>query len=219
MKLIAATPSPFVRKVRVLILETGQVDDVEIVYTMPTPVSPDDQAVAANPTGKIPSLLREDGPTLYDSRVITRFLDARAGSGLYPEARLWETLTLEATADAIMDAGVLMVYEHRVRPEDKVFDGWVEAQWGKIERAVQAINERWMSHLHGPLDMSHIAVGCALAYLDFRQHERDWRSDAPELAAWFGTFDARPSMQSTKPERDHDGTQPHPGWPAGDRVF
>ena len=162
MKLMAAKPSPFVRKVRVLILETGQSEDVEIIYIMPTPVSPDEQAMAANPTGKLPSLIREDGPALYDSRVITRYLDARAGAGLYPEARLWETLTLEATADAIMDAGVLMVYEHRVRPEDMVFEGWIEAQWGKIDGAVRAINERWMSHLHGPMDMSHIAVGWAL---------------------------------------------------------
>ncbi|MEO0894134.1 MAG: glutathione S-transferase [Pseudomonadota bacterium] len=200
MKLIAAKPSPFVRKVRVLILETGQSDDVEIVYIMPTPVTPDEQAMAANPTGKIPSLIREDGPAIYDSRVITRYLDARAGAGLYPEARLWETLTLEATADAIMDAGVLMVYEHRVRPEEMVFDDWVEAQWGKIARAVQAINERWMSHLQGPMDMSHIAVGCALAYLDFRQPDRDWRADAPELATWFAAFDAREAMQATRPE-------------------
>lgn len=200
MKLIAAKPSPFVRKVRVLILETGQQDDVEIVYIMPTPVSPDDQAMAANPTGKIPSLVRDDGPALYDSRVITRYLDDLANAGLYPEARLWETLTLEATADAIMDAGVLMVYEHRVRPEEKVFDGWVEAQWGKIDRAVSAINERWMSHLQGPMDMSHIAVGCALAYLDFRQPDRDWRAANPDLAAWFAEFEARQAMQTTKPE-------------------
>ena len=200
MKLIAAAPSPFARKVRVLIYETGQSEDVEIVFTAPTPVSPDEQAMAANPTGKIPSLIREDGPALYDSRVITRYLDARVGAGLYPEARLWETLTLEATADAMMDAGVLMIYEHRVRPEEKVFDGWIEAQWGKIERAVRAINERWMSHLLGPMDMSHIAVGCALAYLDFRQPQRDWRSQAPELAAWFAGFEARDSMQDTRPE-------------------
>ena len=182
MKLMAAKPSPFVRKVRVLILETGQSEDVEIIYIMPTPVSPDEQAMAANPTGKIPSLIREDGPALYDSRVITRYLDARAGAGLYPEARLWETLTLEATADAIMDAG------------------WAEAQWGKIERAVSAINERWMSHLQGPMDRSHIAVGCALAYLDFRQPDRDWRGSNPELAAWFAEFETREAMQATKPE-------------------
>jgi glutathione S-transferase len=173
---------------------------VDVIEIMTTPTNTDAQAMAANPTGKIPSLLREDGPALYDSRVITRYLDARAGAGMYPEARIWETLTLEATADAMMDAAVLMVYEYRVRPEEKVFDGWIEAQWGKVSRAVSAINERWMSHLQGPMDMSHIAVGCAMAYLDFRHPERDWRENASDLAHWFAEFNARDSMQATKPE-------------------
>jgi len=200
MKLISAGPSPFVRKVRVLLHETGHTDDVEIVDVAATPVTPNADAVAANPTGKIPALIRDDGPALYDSRVITRFLDARAGAGLYPEARLWETLTLEATADAIMDAGVLMVYEHRVRPEEKVFDDWVEAQWGKIARSLAAVNTRWMSHLAGPLDMSHIAMGCALGYLDFRHGARNWRKGNDALAAWYDRFSQRGSMIDTAPE-------------------
>lgn len=200
MKLIAATASPFVRKVRVLLLETDQDKDVEFVGVMTTPTNSDAQAISGNPSGKIPSLLREDGPAIYDSRVITRYLDARSGAGFYPEARIWETLTLEATADAIMDAGVLMVYEHRVRPEDKVDPGWVEAQWGKVSRAVSAINDRWMSHLQGPLDMSHIAVACALGYLDFRHDARDWRANNPDLAVWFQEFSKRDSMQATMPE-------------------
>jgi len=162
MKLISAGPSPFVRKVQVLLHETGQTEDVEIINVAMTPTKASPEAVAANPTGKIPVLVREDGAALYDSRVITRFFDERAGAGLYPAAHLWETLTLEATGDAIMDAAVLMVYEYRVRPVERIFDEWVEAQWAKIERSVAAVNERWMSHLTGRLDMSHIAMGCAL---------------------------------------------------------
>ncbi|WP_371229160.1 glutathione S-transferase [Roseovarius sp. 2305UL8-3] len=200
MKLISAGPSPFVRKVRVLLHETGQLDDVEIVDIATTPVKSDPQAIAANPTGKIPALIREDGPAIYDSRVITRFLDARADAGLYPTARQWETLTLEATADAIMDAGVLMVYEHRVRAPEKVDDDWVNAQWGKISRSLSAVNTRWMSHLAGPLDISHIAIGCALGYLDFRHNARTWRTGNDSLAAWYDTFSQRESMISTAPE-------------------
>ena len=200
MKLISAGPSPFVRKVRVLLLETGQQDDVEIVDVATTPVNSDAQAVAANPTGKIPALVREDGPAIYDSRVITRFLDARVDAGMYPEARLWETLTLEATADAIMDAAVLMVYEHRVRPAEKVYDGWVDAQWGKISRSLSAVNTRWMSHLAGPLDMSHIAIGCALGYLDFRHGALGWRKGNDALDDWYASFSARDSMVATAPE-------------------
>ncbi|MDM8164656.1 glutathione S-transferase [Roseovarius sp.] len=200
MKLIAALPSPFVRKVRVLLHETGQTDAVELVEISTTPMNTDAQAAAANPVGKIPALVREDGPAIYDSRVICRYLDDRFGAGLYPQARVWETLTLEATADAMMEAAVLMVYEHRVRPPEKVFDGWIDAQWAKVARCVEAVNGRWMSHLNGPLDMSHVAIGCALGYLDFRHPDRNWREGAGALDDWYAVFSARESMKATAPE-------------------
>lgn len=72
---------------------------------------------AHNPLGKLPALTRPDGPAIYDSRVICRYLDARADSGLYPDRTLWETLTLEATADGIMDAAVLMVTRGAAAPK------------------------------------------------------------------------------------------------------
>lgn len=200
MKLITADASPFARKLRVMLHETGQMEAVEMLTVATTPINTAPEVAAANPTGKIPALIREDGPAIYDSRVIARYLDARFDAGLYPDARLWETLTLEATADAIMDAAVLVTYETRLRPEDKVFDGWMDAQWDKISRSVAAVNARWMSHLAGPLDMSHIAIGCALAYLDFRHDARDWRKGNEALADWFAAFSERESMKETAPQ-------------------
>ena len=200
MKLLHAGPSPFVRKVCVLVLETGQSEVVELQQVTASPTNSDAALVAANPAGKIPTLVRDDGPAIYDSRVICRYLDARVQAGLYPESRLWEVLTLEATADAIMDAAVLMVYERRFRPETQQSPEWLEGQWGKVDRAVSALNNRWISHLSGPLDMAQIAVGCALAYLDFRHDERNWRGGNDALAAWFETFQSRDSMIATAPD-------------------
>ncbi|MCB2135636.1 MAG: glutathione S-transferase C-terminal domain-containing protein, partial [Rhodobacteraceae bacterium] len=134
------------------------------------------------------------------SRVICRYLDQRAGGRLYPaEPRLWETLTLEATADGMLDAAILMLYEIRLRPEDKRFDGWVEGQWSKIARALDTLESRWMDHLAGPVDMGQIAVACALSYLDFRHDARGWRNGHPKLTAWHKGFAARPSMTATEP--------------------
>ena len=199
MKLVSSTASPFVRKVRALILETGHEGAVEEIPVMTTPVNTADEVRAANPLGKIPALVLDDGRTVYDSRVITRYLDDLWGAGLYPQDRLWDVLTLEATADGLLEAAVLMVYEGRVRPEDKRFDGWVEAQWAKVDRAVHAICDSWMGHLSGPLTMGQIAVGCALGYLDFRHGDRDWRSGRDALADWFADFDQRPAMAATRP--------------------
>ena len=200
LQLVHAPASPFVRKVRVVLAETGQEGDVALLPVATSPTDPSPEVRSVNPLAKIPALIRPDGPALYDSRVITRYLDARANAGLYPEARLWETLTLEATGDAIMDAGVLMVYENRCRPEDKRDLGWIDAQWGKIEGALDALNQRWMSHLAGPLDMGHISVACALGYLDFRHDARAWRKGRDALDDWFAVFAERASMQATRPE-------------------
>ena len=199
MQLISSPASPFVRKVRVLLIETGQEADVEEIEVATTPIAPAAEVTAANPLSKIPALIRPEGPALYDSRVITRYLDARAGGKLYPETRIWEVLTLEATADALLDAAVLMVYEGRCRPDDKQDKGWLDAQWSKIEGALDALNARWMSHLAGPLDMGQIAVGCALGYLDFRHPDREWRKGRDELDDWFALFSQRDSMRATKP--------------------
>ena len=86
--------SPFCRKVQVLLHESGQKDDVEILYAVGTALAPEKMPTAHNPLGKIPTLVRDDGHAIYDSRVICRYLDARgkslilrgAGTGTHAEA-------------------------------------------------------------------------------------------------------------------------------------
>ena len=200
MILYSSPTSPYVRKVLVLLHETGQLDAVEQIPSSTKPTDPTAGLAAKNPLMKIPALERPDGPTLYDSRVICQYLDARAGGRLIPEgARRWDTLTLEATADGMLDAALLMTYEARLRPAAAQWAEWSEAQWAKINAACDALNTRWMSHLQGPLDLGQIAVGCALAYVDFRHDERNWRAGRDGLAAWFERFSERPAMQATQP--------------------
>ncbi len=200
MKLYFALPSPFVRKVRVCLIETGQEADVDLVDAIGTPIDASNMPTAHNPLGKIPCLLLDDGRALYDSRVITRYLDERAGGVLYPDGEaLWKILTLEAMADGVLDAAVLMVYEHRCRPEHLVYETWLDGQSEKVSRALDAIEANWMDHLEGRLDMGVISVGIALEYLDFRHPGLDWRSDRGRLSAWQAEFSVRPSMAATQP--------------------
>ena len=200
MKLAYSPTSPYVRKIMVLLHETGQLDDVELETRVTTPMAPDEALLPSNPLGKVPALERAEGPALYDSRVICAYLNNRAKALLYGSgARHWDILTLEATADGILDAALLMTYETRMRPEDKRMPEWVDGQWSKVARSCAALNTRWMSHLSGPLDMGQIAVACALAYVDFRHDARGWRKGNDALAAWFERFDSRASMIATRP--------------------
>ncbi len=201
LRLHTSPTTPFGRKVMVMILETGQEGDIEVAQAAGTPLDASKMPVAQNPLGKIPALERDDGAALYDSRVICRYLDDRAGGKLYPaKPRLWETLTLEATGDGILEAAVLMIYESRLRPEAIRFEDWVEGQWSKIARALDTLEARWMAYLNGPLDMGQIAIGCALSYLDFRHGPRNWRTGRPALALWYDAFAARESMKLTEPK-------------------
>lgn len=201
MRLFHSPTTPFGRKVVVHLKETGQEADVAVVTAAGTPLEPGSLPVAQNPLGKIPALALDDGTVLYDSRVICRYLDDRAGGRLYPPApRLWRTLTLEATGDGMLDAAILMVYEVRLRPEDRRSGDWIAAQWSKVARALDALETNWIDHLRGPVDMGQVAVGCALGYLDFRHSARNWRAGRPQLAAWEKEFAARASMAATVPQ-------------------
>lgn len=199
MRLLASPASPFVRKVRVLVREAGRENEVEETWVATSALATDPAILPHNPTGRIPVLVRDDGPALLDSRVICRFLDARFGAGLYPEARLWEVLTLEALADGLLDSALAMTYEARLRPPERRFPAWVEAQWAKVARGLDAVEDRWTGHLAAPVDMGQVGLGCLLGYLDFRHGERAWREGRPRLEAWEARFAGRPSMAATKP--------------------
>lgn len=199
MQLYTSPTTPFGRKVAVQILESGLTDRVTLTEVAGTPLDPGSLPVGRNPLGKIPALITDDGQTLFDSRVICRYLDDLSGAGLYPKgAELWPVLTLEALADGVLEAALLMVYESRLRPEEARFAPWVEAQWAKISRALDAVEHGPALPLGGPLSMAQIALGCALGYLDFRLDARNWRQGRPRLSAWAQGFLARPAMQSTK---------------------
>ncbi len=201
MKLFHSGTSPFVRKVSIALRESGLLDKVEHISVAVSPFAPGDDVPAQNPLGKVPCMVLDDGTPLYDSRVICRYLDDLAPTAnLYPKGEaLWAALTLEATADGIMDAAVSMAYEQRTRPEDKVFDGWLDAQWLKIDRTMSVLESKWMPALNGTPNLPVLSIAAALQYIDMRHDERNWRGSHPVLAAWLADIADRPSLAETVP--------------------
>ena len=156
----------------------------------------------ANPLGKLPALQLADGSVIHDSRVILDYLDQQhVGNPLIPAigAARWRRLTLASTADGIMDAAVLMRYERGLRPVEKQWDDWFNAQADKIHRALAALEQDAIAELASHFDIAAISVACALGYLDFRHPDMQWRLDNPQLAAWYAEVSQRPSMQQTQP--------------------
>lgn len=186
--------SPYARKIRIAADLLGLIDRIEIVAADTT--DPTDSLRGQNPLGKIPTLVLEDGSSLYDSRVIADYLDHLSGGGrLIPvgPAR-FEALRLQALGDGINDAALLIRYEI-TRPETLRHAEWIALQQGKIDRALDALEAK---PPEGPIDIGQIAVACALGYLDLR-FEGAWRAGRPRLAQWLADFAARaPAYDATK---------------------
>ena len=200
LTLRSSPSSPFVRKVRIAASVLGL--DREIGLVPADTMNASDTVRLQNPLGKIPSLVLEDGTVLFDSRVILEYLDHRAGGGrIIPtdiDARL-AALRLQALADGIMDASVLLVYEGRWRAPERHEPKWTEHQAGKVERTLAAL-EAAPPALSPTPDVGQIALACALGYRDFRFGEA-WRRDHTRLVAWLDRFAARvPAFAATAPQ-------------------
>jgi glutathione S-transferase len=200
LTLRSSPASPFVRKVRIAANVLGL--DREITLEFADTMSASDSVRQQNPLGKIPALVLEDGTVLFDSRVILEYLDHRAGGGrIIPtdaRARL-AALRLQALADGLMDASVLLVYEGRYRPAERHEPKWLELQAGKVARALAALEAAPPALTQVP-DVGQIALACALGYRDFR-FQGTWRGDHPRLVAWLDGFAARvPAFAATTPQ-------------------
>ncbi|WP_447554393.1 glutathione S-transferase [Vreelandella sp. EE22] len=195
MKVFFSPASPYVRKVMMVAHETGQ--SLEKLDSAASPINRDSNIVAHNPTGKVPTAILPDGSALYDSRVICRWLDAQHdGSRMYPDGD-WDVPRREALADGLLDAALLARYETVMRPEEKIWPEWLQGQMDKVASSLDVM-EAESSQLTS-VDAGTIAIGCALAYLDFRFPDYYWRDERPTLASWFKSFSQRPSFLQTQP--------------------
>ncbi len=195
MILRSSPASPFGRKVRIAADLAGLSAQITIVAADTT--NDTDSIRRENPLGKIPALVFEDGRVFYDSRVIVEYLDHAAGGGvLIPreaEAR-FRCLTLQALADGIMDAALLGVYETRLRAEGERSQAWSDYQAAKVERGLAALEAAPPT---GTVDAGHIALACALGYLDLR-FAGAWRNSHPALVRWVQAFAAAvPAFDAT----------------------
>ena len=204
LKLFYSDRSPYVRKVMVTLHEVNLFENVEIVGVRTNPLGVVEDLVDVSPLGKIPTLVLPDGATIFDSRVICSYLNSIGKSDLYlaKENLKWSIKTAEANFDGILDAALLMVYEHRYRQDIYQSAEWLENLWKKIERTLDFYNNSSSKILSGSLNMGQISLGCALGYLDYRHNNRNWRAKNQNLRDWFAEFSERLSMRNTIPRSE-----------------
>ena len=203
MKLHWSPRSPFVRKVMVVLHETGLVSDVALMRNPVSMDRPNDRVMEDNPLGKIPTLVLADGRVLFDSRVICEYLDGlHDGPRLFPveEAARIRALVRQALADGLLDTVVLWRVWHGERDRDP-FDPTdpVQAAFArKVTAGLDSLEDQVSSAGADTADIGDVAVACALSYLDFRWAVLGWRTGRDRLAEWHRGFEARPSMVATR---------------------
>lgn len=164
-RLLYASSSPYSSKVRMAAVYAGIAMDAVPVKTEEKPA----ELIGANPLGKIPVLVLDDGRSIHDSRAITQHLNRVSKNMLFPrnpDKRL-EAEVLEALADGICDCALSMVYERRTRPEDMVYQPWLDRQWAKITAALDMLNAN-PPKLPKKITAGQIAVRACLGYLALR---------------------------------------------------
>jgi glutathione S-transferase len=202
MKLIGSLTSPYVRKVRIVLAEKKL--DAQLVLE---DVWAHDTILKSNPLGKVPCLVMEGGEAVFDSRVIVEYLDTLSPVGklIPPSGReRIEVRTWEALADGLCDAAIAARLEQTWtgRSDAQRSQPWIDRHLVKMDAALQAMSlglgdKPYCAGNH--LTLADVSVGAALAYLDFRFPQIDWRARHPNLHKLLDKLATRPSFAETQP--------------------
>lgn len=201
MKILGSPGSPYVRKVRIVALEKRLPFEFQRVDLL----DPNSGLSHANPLGKIPALIRDNGRALYDSSVIAEYLDASApvprlipnGVEDRAEVKRWE-----AVADGIMDATVAISHDYILSDVEGGGLAWSNAnQQRKIDLGLALMERELDTHefcYGNSLGLADIACVVALSYLDRVLPKVEWRKACPNLHGLFDRMEARESFKSTR---------------------
>ena len=196
--------SPYVRKVMIDAHEMGLQERLKIVRTVAGGTTPHAELMKINPVGKIPTLELADGTAVYDSPVIIEYLDTlHDGPKLFPltwPERL-HALRRHALGQGMLDNALPLLSEG-FRPAERQSEPHKNLWRAKLRNCVEALEHEADDLAAAPFSIGHIAIGVALAYLDFRFDVLQWRAGHPKLAAWHATFNARPSVAANMPVDD-----------------
>lgn len=199
MQLHWSSRSPFVRKVMVAAHELGLAERIERVPAVVAPtLRPDEALLARNPLGRIPVLLPETGPALFDSNVICEYLDGLGDAPvLFPPTGTARIAALRWQALGTGHCEMLVLWRGenaRDVPSAAVLEGFAL----KHAATLAALEAEAPALAAAPFGIGHIAIGCALGYLDFRFGGQPWRQAHPALAGWHDGFRARASARATE---------------------
>lgn len=172
MRLIGMLDSPYVRRVAI----SFEVMGLEFTHESLSVFRDISAFRAVNPVIKAPTLVTTDGVTIMDSTLILQHADCLvpATRRLSPSEPATNAvcLRLVGLALALADKSIQIVYEHQLRPAEKIHAPWLErvkaqmcAAILELDAAAASAGTGWLCATSGP-SAADIAVAVAATFVD-----------------------------------------------------
>ncbi|GGW52516.1 glutathione S-transferase N-terminal domain-containing protein [Halomonas aquamarina] len=197
MELYLNATSPYARLVRIVLLEKGLADTVTLKWC--DPWADDAELLKANPAGRIPALVTEEGTTLSESMLIAVYLDSVSPNPpMLPAASRGDVLHLAGLGQNLMDAAFTTVIARKHYGNEIDESELGQRRSRAIQRLLKQLNnELGEKQQASNVNLGEIAIAVALDYLAFRLPEVNWKEEYPRLLAWHAGVTARGSFQET----------------------
>jgi glutathione S-transferase len=198
MKLLTTLRSPFGRKVKIMAIEKGLENSLEIIVENLQEKS--DLLVKSNPLTQVPTLILDNGECIFDSPVVAEYIDSLNDSPKLIPTNFNErinVLKVSAIADGMTEQAIAVFFEN-AKAENLRDQAKIKKAHGILENCFKYL-EAEKSLTSEKLNMAQIAVASALGYINFRLADLGWQAKYPNVAKFFEEFSKRDSMKKTEP--------------------
>ena len=208
LKLYSTDWSPWVRKVRIAAIERGIQDKIKLIpaiigFAEKTLKTVKSDLTKFNPSGRVPTLITEQGKAIYDSTVIIHYLDSIGNVEPIISKDLDKRikgLKLNALVDEVIDSLRHLSLENR-REQNIRLPDWIDALDKKVRRGIEVIEDdlKYLSNSNtNILDLADISVVILLGTIK-RNPQSLYNIFSKDLNSWFNNMMDRKSIYDTNP--------------------
>ena len=190
MQLIGMLDSPFVRRVAI----TFDLQDIPFEHKALSVFRNFDEFAAINPTVKAPTLVLDDGSFLIDSTLMLEYGDALTGRSLLPAAPAARARALRAIGPALAacEKTAQIVYEHNLRPAEKVHQPWLDRVQEQLLAALKLLEAEVDAFDVDALDQAAVTAAVTWSFVRLMVPQIVAGDAFPRLAAWTARAEALP---------------------------
>lgn len=197
MQLFLNATSPFARLARVVALEKGLENQLQLVWC--DPWNNDPALLAKHPQARIPVLVTDDGQAISESLLIAQYLDhIGQGESLVPTAQMSAILARTSVAYGLMEAAFNVVIARKYEGEAADSSVMGQRRLAAMGRALAQLEKSVSTPMDEQITLVQIATAVALAYVQFRLPALLPQADYSQLHQWLQQAEQRPSLAHTK---------------------